>query len=146
MAISMHNRLSPWPATLIDPERAWLDYDIAADELLIYFAGAPVPAVSSPLDAPGFADVAILLGVGADDEPTGAIVGIQVSPMLLGAVQERPAWAALVWAVLAADLGVDLRQERLPGFIDDVADAFRRHWRPAPAAEAQMPRLAGEGP
>lgn len=75
-----------WPATPVDLGIAWVDYDVRADELLIYFGGKPVPAISDPLDAPGIRSVSIMLGVGADDEATDEIVGVQVIPMLLGAV------------------------------------------------------------
>jgi hypothetical protein len=130
-----------WPAA-VDPAVAWVDYDVPADEFLVYFGGKPVPAVSDPLDAPGFDDVAIMLGVGADDDETGEIVGIQVIPMLLGAVQEQPAWAVLAWAAMAGDFGTELLKERLPGFLTEVHQAFSQYWTPAPPIEEQMAELA----
>jgi hypothetical protein len=39
---------------------------------------------------PGFEDVAIMIGLGADGKETGEIVGVQVIPMLLGAVRDQP--------------------------------------------------------
>jgi hypothetical protein len=129
-----------WPAA-IDPATAHVDYDVPADEFLVYFGGKPVPAVSDPLDAPGFEDVAIMLGVGADDESTDDIVGVQVIPMLLGAVQEQPAWAVLAWAAMAGDFDTELLQERLPGFLAEVHQAFNQFWTPPPSLEEQMADL-----
>jgi len=129
-----------WPAA-IDPATARVDYDVPADEFLVYFGGKPVPAVSDPLDAPGFEDVAIMLGLGADDEATDEIVGVQVIPMLLGAVQEQPAWAVLAWAAMAGEFGSELLKERLPGFLAQVHDAFTRYWTPPPSMEEQMAGL-----
>lgn len=129
-----------WPPA-IDPTVAWVDYDVPADEFLVDFGGKPVPAVSDPLDAPGFDDVAIMLGVGADDEATDEIVGGQVIPMLLGAVQEQPAWAVLAWAAMAGDFGTELLQERLPGFLTEVQEAFSQYWTPPPSLEEQMADL-----
>ena len=83
-----------------------------------------------------------MLGVGADDEATGEIVGVQVIPMLLGAVQEQPAWAVLVWAALAGEFGAELLPERLPGFLTAVQQAFTQYWRPAPSVEEQLAELA----
>ena len=129
-----------WPAT-VDPATAHVDYDVPADEFLVYFGGKPVPAVSDPLVAPGFEDVAIMFGVGADDEETDEIVGVQVIPMLLGAVQEQPAWAVLAWAAMAGDFGTEQLQERLPGFLAEVHQAFSQHWTPPPSLEEQMADL-----
>jgi hypothetical protein len=130
-----------WPAA-VDPALAYVAYDVPSDEFLVYFSGKPVPAVSDPLDAPGFEDVAIMLGVGADDESTDEIVGVQVIPMLLGAVQEQPAWAVLAWAAMAGDYGTELLKERLPGFLAEVNDAFSRYWTPPPSLEEQMADIA----
>ena len=129
-----------WPAA-IDPATTYVDYDVPADEFLVYFGGKPVLAVSDPLDAPRFEDVAIMLGVGADDEATDEIVGVQVIPMLLGAVQEQPAWAILAWASMAGDIGAEMLQERLPGFLTEVSHAFSRYWTPPPSLEEQMAGL-----
>jgi hypothetical protein len=130
-----------WPTEPIIPRRLWVDYDAPADEFLVYFDGKPVPAMSSPLDGPGFEDVAIMIGLGVDGKETGEIVGAQVIPKLLGAVREQPTWAALAWAALAGDLGAKLLRERLPGFLAAVAEAFARYWTPAPPIEEQMARL-----
>jgi hypothetical protein len=141
MSHTDNSRVPRWPA-VIDPTAAYVDYNIPADEFLVYFGGKPVPKVSDPLDAPGYDDVAIMLGVGADDEETGEIVGVQVIPMLLGAVQEQPAWAVLAWAAMAGDLGTDLLHERMPGFLTEVHQAFNQYWTPAPSVEEQMAELA----
>jgi len=130
-----------WPAEPVDPGIAWVDYDVRADEFLVFFGGKSVPSMSDPLDAPGFAHVAVMFGLGADNESTDEIVGVQVIPMLLGAVQERPEWAVLAWAALAGEYGAELLKERLPGFLEDVADAVRRFWTPAPTMEAQLASL-----
>ncbi len=140
MAVKLPNtmRAPRWPTEPGDPELAWVDYDALADEFLVYFGGKPVPAISSPLNAPGFRGVAIMLGLDADHEETGEIVGVQVIPMLLGAVQEQPGWAVLAWAAMADDFGTELLKERLPGFLASVHDACNRYWTPAPPIEEQM--------
>jgi hypothetical protein len=130
--------LPKWPES-VDSRLAWIDYYIPADEFLVYFGGSPVPAISSSLDdAPGFEDTAIMIGLDADHEQTGEIVGVQVIPMLLGAVQDQPAWAILTWAAMAGDFGDELLRERLPAFLDAVHDAFDRYWVPPPPMEEQM--------
>jgi hypothetical protein len=141
MSHTDNSRVPRWP-TAIDPATADVSYEVPADEFLVYFGGKPVPAVSDPLDAPGFEDVAIMLGVDADDEETDEIVGVQVIPMLLGAVQDQPAWAALAWAAMAGDFGTELLKERLPGFLTEVHQAFSQHWTPPPSIEEQMADLA----
>jgi hypothetical protein len=135
-------RVPRWPIEPIDPSIADVSYDVPADEFLVYFGGKPVPAVSDPLDAPGFRGVAIMFGLGADDEATDEIVGVQVIPMLLGAVQEQPAWAVLAWAAMAGDFGTELLKERLPGFLTEVQQAFSQYWTPAPSVEEQPAGLA----
>jgi hypothetical protein len=142
VAVRHHQTLPSWPADPIDPGLAWVDYDVPADEFLVYFGGKPVPATSDPLDAPGFEDVAVMFGLGLDDETTDEIVGIQVIPMLLGAVQDQPSWAVLVWAAMAGDFGTELLKERLPGFLAQVRQAFAQHWRPPPSMEEQLAELA----
>jgi hypothetical protein len=131
-----------WPAKPIDTGIAWVDYDVVADEFLVYFGGMPVPAVSDPLNAPGYSGVAIMVGIGEDRESTEEIVGVQVIPMLLGAVPDQPHWAALAWAAMAGDYGTELLQERLPTFLDEVARAYRDHWTPAPPIEEQLAAIA----
>ncbi|MGH2617236.1 MAG: hypothetical protein ACRDJC_18540 [Thermomicrobiales bacterium] len=134
-----------WPAESVDPHIARVSYDVVADEFLVYFGGKPVPKVSDPLNAPGFRNVAIMIGLGPDDEETGKIVGVHVIPMLLGAVQDKPAWAVLTWAAMAGDYGIELLLERLPGFLDEVHGAFDRYWTPAPPIEEQLARLRTAG-
>lgn len=136
-------RAPMWPTEPIDPTVAYVSYDVPADEFLVYFGGKPVPAISDPLAAPGFEGVAIMLGVGEDDESTEEIVGVQVIPMLLGAVQEKPEWAVLAWAAMAGDYGTELLRERLPGFLTEVQHAFSRYWTPPPSIEEQMARMEG---
>lgn len=140
MAVKHPNtmRAPRWPAEPVDPELTWVDYDALADEFLVYFGDKPVPAISSPLNAPGFRGVAVMFGLGLNDESTGEIVGVQVIPMLLGAVQDQPSWAVLAWAAMAGDFGTELLRERLPSFLDDVRDAFDRYWTPAPPIEEQL--------
>jgi hypothetical protein len=127
-----------WPADPISPEAVRVSYDVPADEFLVHFRGESVPAVSDPLDGPGFEDVAIMIGIGPDDEETDEIVGVQVIPMLLGAVPEQPQWAVLVWAAMAGDYGTELLKERLPIFLDEVREAFEKYWKPAPPIEEQL--------
>jgi hypothetical protein len=127
-----------WPTEPIDPDVAWVDYDVRADEFLVYFGGKPVPAISDPFDAPGFPHVAIMLGVGPDDEETDEIVGIHVIPMMLGTIQEQPDWALLVWAAMGGEYGTELLKERLPIFLDEVREAFQTYWKPAPPIEEQL--------
>lgn len=79
-----------------------------------------------------------MIGLDADHEQTGEIVGIQVIPMLVGAVQDQPSWAILAWAAMAGDFGDELLRERLPAFLDAVHDAFDRYWTPPPPMEEQM--------
>jgi hypothetical protein len=131
-----------WPSEPIDPEVALVDYDVRADEFLVYFGGKPVPAVSDPLDGPGFEDVAIMVGLGPDDEETAEIVGVQVIPMMLGAIPDQPRWSALTWAALAGEYGTELMKERLPIFLDQIAEAFRKYWTPAPPIDEQLARIA----
>ena len=123
-----------WPSHRIEPHTAKVVYYAPADEFLVYFEGHSVAKISDPLDAPLFDDVAIMIGVGPNDELTDEIVGVQVIPMLLGAVQHHPDWAVLAWAAMAGDYGADLLRERLPAFLDEVAAAFEQHWTP-PASD-----------
>jgi hypothetical protein len=127
-----------WPAEPVDPHIARVSYDVIADEFLVYFCGRPVPKVSSPLDGPGFHDVAIMLGLGPGGEESGEIVGVHVIPMLLGAVQDKPHWAVLAWAAMAGDYGTELLHDRLPEFLAEVHDAFDRYWTPPPSIEEQL--------
>lgn len=126
-----------WPET-VDSGIAWIDYDILADEFLVYFGGQPVSAISDPLNAPGFRNTAIMIGLDDHHHETAEIVGVQVIPMLVGAVQDQPEWAILAWAAMAGDFGDELLRERLPAFLDAVHDAFDRYWTPPPPMEEQM--------
>jgi hypothetical protein len=110
-----------WPTAPIDPTVVSVSYDAPADELILYFGGRPVPSFTDQIDAPD-GDVHLLV-----NEETGDVVGIHVYPFLAGAVQWRPAWARVVWAVLAGEYGtIELLQE-LPGFIAEVADLAARY-------------------
>lgn len=131
-------RTPRWPTEPVDPALVWVDYDVPADEFLVYFGGKPVPKVCDPLDAPGFGDVAIMIGLDADNEETDEIVGVQVIPMLLGAVQDQPQWAILAWAAMAGEFGAEMLKERLPDFLAQVQEAFDRYWTPAPPIEEQL--------
>ena len=131
-----------WPTTPVDPALAWVDYSVVADEFLVYLGGKPVPSVSDPLNAPGFRGAAIMLGSGDDDEATDEIVGVQVIPMLLGAVPEQPNWAILVWAAMAGDFGTELIKERLPAFLDEIRNAVEQYWTPPPSMEEQRAEIA----
>jgi hypothetical protein len=135
MAVTRRETVPRWPPEPIDPDIAWVDYDVPADEFLVYFGGKPVRKISSPLHAPGFEDVAIMIGLGENDETTDEIVGVQVIPMLLGAVQDQPSWAILAWAAMAGDYGAELLKEHLPGFLDQVRQAFEQYWTPPPIEE-----------
>lgn len=143
MAVSNSDAIIPrWPTEPIDPTNVRVSYDVPADEFLVYFGGRPVPAVSDPLDGPGFEEVAIMVGLGPDDEETDEIVGVQVIPMMLGTIPERPEWAPLVWAAMAGDYGRELLKERLPIFLSQVEEAFRTYWQPAPPIEEQLAEIA----
>jgi hypothetical protein len=139
-------RAPQWPSSPIDTGIAWVDYDVVSDEFLVYFGGKPVPAISSPLNAPGLRGAAVMFGLAENDKSTGEIVGVQVIPMLLGAVPEQPHWAVLVWGAMAGDYGDALLRERLPGFLDEVQNAFRQHWTPAPPMEEQLARMGQTSP
>ena len=141
MALKNHQTRPRWPAEPIDPDVAHVSYDVPADEFLVYFGGQPVPAISSPLHAPGFEDVAVMFALGADRKRTDEIVGVQVIPMMLGAVLDQPEWSVLTWAAMAGDYGTELLQERLPRFLDEVAEAFRKYWTPVPPIEEQLAEI-----
>lgn len=131
-----------WPSESIESNVAWVDYYAPADEFLVYFSGKPVPAISDPINAPGFRGLAVMFGLDENHEPTEEIVGVQVIPMLLGAVPDQPHWAALAWAAMAGDYGTELLKERLPSFLDEVARAFREHWTSPPPVEEQLSAIA----
>jgi hypothetical protein len=138
VAVKEHAVRPLWPIETIDSKVVWVDYDIVADEFLVYFDGQPVPAITYPFEAPGFEATAVMIGLDSDRKETGEIVGIHVIPMMLEAVPARPEWSVLTWAVLAGEYGTELVQERLPKFIDEVAEAFETYWKPAPPIEEQL--------
>lgn len=142
MALKHHEIKPLWPAEGIDLDGARVSYDVPADEFLVYFGGKPVPKVSSSVRAPGFAGVNVMFALGADRQRTDEIVGVHVIPMMVGAVQDHPDWAILTWAALAGDYGTELLRERLPHFLDEVAEAFRQYWKPAPPIEEQLAQIA----
>ena len=125
-----------WPSDPIDPARVDVDYYPPADEPTVYFPDRPRGGVCDSISVPGFDDVAVI-----HDHGSGEVVGVQVIPLLLGAVKDQPEWAALAWAALAGDLGAELLGERLPGFLAEVADAFGRYWTPPPPMDEQLARL-----
>ena len=90
-----------------------------------------------PIDSPSIESAAIVV-----NDETGDVVGIQVIPLLVGAVQDRPAWAVLAWGAL---IGFRYEEETLRGaiaaFISEVAELFERYWTPPPIEE-QLVRLA----
>ena len=137
-----------WPVEPIDAACVDVDYYPPADELTLYFGGRPVPALTDTIDALEDGEVGVLVGLGPDDEDTGEVVGIHVYPLLYGAVQWRPAWARLAWALIAMEHGAEELREELPRFISDVRDLFDRFWTPAPPIEEQSAlltrRSAGE--
>lgn len=117
-----------WPTSALDPARCWFDFDAVADELVFYFGGRPVPAVSDLIETSDGAAPAVLLGLDPDGEETGEIVGIHVYP-LLAAAQARPAWRALAEP--------DPPAEFVARFVAEVKDLFERYWTPAPPIEEQ---------
>jgi hypothetical protein len=141
VAVTRPRAIPHWPES-IDPGIAWVDYAVVPDEFLVYFGGKPVSAVSSLLKAPGFDDVNVMFALGADRKRTDEIVGIHVIPMMVGAVPEHPQWSVLTWAALAGDYGTELLRERLPIFLDEVAEAYNRYWKPAPPIEEQLAQIA----
>ncbi len=130
-----------WPSDPIDPARVDFDYDPPADEVILYFAGRPHGGVCDPINEPGGGDIAIIV-----DEESNEIVGIQVIPFLVGAVQKHPQWAILAWGALT-----DFRYEEemlraaLGAFVAEVRELFDRHWTPPPPIEEQLARLTRAG-
>ncbi len=125
MAVTTADPRPRWPdLQSFDPTHARVSYDAPADELLIHFGGRSVPSFSDTLEAPGFAQVAVMVGMNPDETSTGEVVGVQVMPLLLEAVKEHPEWAALAWGAMAGDIGVELLREQLPSFLVQVADLF----------------------
>lgn len=105
-----------WLTDPIDPSGSYVAYDPAADELLVYFGGRPVPAYAAPLADPGLVPVSLMV-----DEESGAVVGIQVSPLLAHARHLPPAWPFLVHADGPA------RRDAVAALVADARDRFERH-------------------
>lgn len=132
-----------WPAPdAIDLGRVYVSYDPPSDEFLVYFGGKPVPSYSDSIDSPGNDYAAVMVDLQPDESSSGEVVGIQVIPLLVGAVQEHPDWAILAWGSLT-----DFRYEEamlrqaVGAFIAEVADLFARYWTPAPPWEEQLANL-----
>lgn len=121
-----------WPDTAPDPTRVDIDYDPPSDELTIFFGGEPVPAICDPVEALG-GDIAVMY-----DGTTGEVVGVQVIPLLLGAINDRPAWGAIAWAAMAGEFGTELLRERLPGLLAEVAAALVQEVAPQPSGDAPL--------
>ncbi len=115
-----------WPTDPIDVTRVDLDYDAPADELTLFFAGRPLPSYCDPIDAPD-SDVAIMVGMNEDESSTGEIVGIQVIPLLVGAVHAHPGWATLAWGVMAGYDDDETLRAAIATFLADVADLYARY-------------------
>ena len=135
-----------WPASPIDPAGVDLDYDPPADELTLFFGGKPVPSYCDPFHVDGYEDVAIMVDLGPDDSSSGEIVGIQVIPLLVGAVQKHPEWAILAWGSLTGfTWEEEMLRAAIADFIAEVADLFERYWTPPPPIEEQVAHLARSG-
>lgn len=132
-----------WPGPgVIDPSQIDVHFDPLADEFLVYFAGKPVPSFSDPFHVDGFEDVAILIDLQSDDSSTNEVVGIQVMPLLVGAVQKHPEWAVLAWGALTGfRYEEEMLRTALAAFVAEVRDLFERHWTPPPPIEEQLARL-----
>ena len=119
-----------WPAQPFDPIRAYLDYDGYADEMVLYFDGAPSPAVNDAIDTPSDSDTALLVGLGPDGKDTGEVVGIHVYPLLAGAARKPAYWGRLAEPEPPAEL--------IARFVAEVRDMFERYWTPAPPVAEQL--------
>lgn len=132
-----------WPAAPFDPRLAYVDYGAVADELVVYFGGRPVASFVDSINAPEGSDVGVLVGLDSAGNETGAVVGIHVYPLLVGAVADHPRWARIAWAALAGwEHDGGMLREELPGFVAEVRELFDRHGTPAPPMEAQVAALA----
>lgn len=110
-----------WPDAPFDPVKARVSYDVPADKLLVYFdRGRPTGGVCDPIELAEGTIAVVYEG------ETGEIVGIQGIPFLLGAVRQRPAWAALAWGKLAGKYGERTLNQALNRFVAEVAEAFRQ--------------------
>jgi len=133
--VSIPNALSAprWPVDRIDPGLVSIDYDPASDELTLYFGGKPISSTVDPISSPGNDYAAVMIGLNDDESSTEHVVGIQVMPLLVGAVQQHPDWARLAWgAMVGPGTEDELLRSAVAAFIDEVADLFARYWTPAP--------------
>lgn len=98
---------------LEQPLAPWLRYDLDSDTLLIYFFGAPQPAVSYPVPD----DQYIYLRLDID---THHIIGVQIEGVFVGFLREHPEFIELArqagapeveLARIEAGLGVDSEAE-----------------------------------
>lgn len=115
-----------WPTDPIDVDGVDLAYNPPADELTLFFAGRPLPAFSDPIDALE-GDVAIMIGMNEDESSTGEIVGIQVMPLLVGAVHAHPGWATLAWGALAGYEDDETVRAAVAAFLTDVAGLYAQY-------------------
>lgn len=111
-----------WPTQPFDPARANLLYSPLADELVLYFSDRNSPHYVDFIDAPGFGDAAVLIGVDEDDEETGEIVGVQVDLLVSHASRRRPAWRALAEPTPSP--------EEVAGLVVDIGALLARYWKP----------------
>ncbi len=119
MAVTVHVDPTPRWQDVVDPTVAYVRYDRVADELVVYFGGAPVPKYSDPIDAPGSDDVMVMVGMNADRTSTGEVVGIHIYPFRAGALVDHPEWRALTEPNPPAEAVAD--------FVADVAALYARH-------------------
>lgn len=107
-----------WLKRGIDPATVWEEYDAVADELLVYFGGAPVGVVNVPVDTPERDYVDLLV-----DEDTDEGVGVQVDALRAWVGAARPRWAPL-----ADDQASPAeRQEAISALVVDAAGLFALH-------------------
>lgn len=149
--MSIPNALSAprWPVDRIDPGLVSIDYDPASDGLTLYFGGKPISSTVDPISSPGNDYAAVMIGLNDDESSTEHVVGIQVMPLLVGAVQRHPDWAVLAWGALTGfRWEEEMMRAAVGAFIAEVAELFDRYWTPAPPWEEQvadLPRAARPG-
>lgn len=107
-----------WPARGIDLDSAWVDHDRNADELLVYFSGRPVAAVTVPIDDATADHVSLLV-----DPETEAVVGLQVDAFEVHSGAAHSAWAPLADAISPANQ----RRTALARLVADAAGLFALH-------------------
>ncbi len=115
-----------WPTEPIDVARVDFQYNPPADELTLFFDGRPLPSYCDPIDAPE-GDVAIMVGMNEDESSTGEIVGVQVLPLLVGAVNSYPGWATLARGSLAGYEEDETVRAAVAAFLVDVAALYERY-------------------